>query len=124
MSLAFCRHQIIIYKIVLFICTSETCACKINQDSYHTALNHVFIGLLWSWVSRTARQSLQGGRAALHGIGCTPCSELLSLLLPPAVGIGCFRCCCLLDTAANLLKGFQYGKMISFSCLFTYCMTS
>lgn len=64
---------------------SETCACKINQDSYHTALNHVFIRLLRSWMSHTARQSLQGGRAAHHDIGLMPCSELLSSSLQQLV---------------------------------------
>lgn len=56
----------------LHLYMSETCACKINQDSYHTALNHVFIRLLRSWMSHTARQSLQGGRAAHHDIGWMP----------------------------------------------------
>lgn len=93
----------------LHLYLSETCACKINQDSYPTALNHVFIRLLWSWMSHTARQSLQGGRASRHDIGWEFCSGLLSLL-SPAVGIGYFMCCCLLDRAANLLQDFNMAK--------------
>lgn len=92
---------------------SKTYACKINHDPYHTALNHIFIRLLQSWVSHTARWSLQGGGAVLHDIGWMPCSELFSLWLSPVVGIGHFRCCSLLDRTANLLNEFQFGKILS-----------
>lgn len=92
---------------------SETCACKINHDSYHTALNHIFIRLLQSWMSHSARRSLRGGRAAPHDIGWTPSLELFSLLLSPVSSIGYFRCCSLLDRAANLLNEFCFGKTLS-----------
>lgn len=92
---------------------SETRAWKINHDSYHTALHHIFIRLLWSWMTHSVGRSLQSGRAATHDIDWTPCLELFSLLLSPVVGIGYFRCCSLLDRVANLLNEFQFGKTLS-----------
>lgn len=90
---------------------SETCACKINHDSYHTPLNHIFIRLLQSCMSYSARQSLQGGRAAPHDIGWTPRLELISLMLSPVVGTVCFRCWSL-ERVVNWLNKFQFGKTL------------
>lgn len=97
---------------LLHLYMSEIYACKINHDSYHIALNHIFIRLLQSWMSHSARQSLQDGRVTPHDIGQMPCLDLFSLLLSLLVDIRSFRCS-FLGALLNPVNKFQFTKTFS-----------